>query len=110
MKTKEEIYRALVQRYASESPSILKEVAYNLSLGHVTESSLDARAAAAVAKIKAQQAPVNPLEKTAKAVKAAHLAVCPICKNKMSLVKLLEDREVYYCPDHRINQPLPIGE
>jgi hypothetical protein len=114
---RDKIYQALVKRYASESPKALKEVAYNMALAATTsevagsfEDSFWQKAERALERTKhSAQAPSSL---SVEANKQAHksLASCPICKTKMNLVKLLDDRKSYYCSDHKICQPLPVGE
>lgn len=106
---KDKIYRQLVQRYASEEPSILKEAAYNLAVANVVEADLWSKADQAIARIKqAKPKGGSILSEAAKKAYASQLAICPICKAKMNLVKLLDDREVFFCQDHKICQPLPL--
>jgi hypothetical protein len=109
---KDQIYRALIQRYASESPDILREAAYNLALASaepMADNFWD-RAGQALARIKHAKSEQKPsmLSEAAKKAYASQLAICPLCKQKMNLVKLLDDREAFYCQDHKICQPLPI--
>jgi len=109
--TKDEIFRVLASRYQDKDPKTLKEVAYNLSLASVTNSSLEERAARALQQI--QSAPIgagSPLRQAAAKSVHGKLSVCPICKMGMKTVKLMEDRAAYYCPDHRIAIPFPIEE
>lgn len=116
MKTRDLIYKALVQRYAAEDAGTLKEAAYNLALAGVTASTelvqadFWSRAEQAVSKIKQgkQTADTRILSEAAKKAYASSLSICPICKSKMNLVKLLEDRQAFYCTDHKICQPLPV--
>lgn len=113
---KDQIYRQLVQRYASESPSVLKEAAYNLSLGSVETAAIEGnadfwnKAQQAIARIKqAQPAPgTSMLSEAAKKAYSSALSICPLCKVKMNLVKLLDDRQAFYCQDHKVCQPLPL--
>jgi hypothetical protein len=108
---KDQIYRKLIQRYASEQPSVLKEAAYNLSLGsvEVVEADFWNKATQAIGRIKEAQArPNTMLSEAAKKAYSSALAVCPLCKQKMNLVKLLDDRQAFYCQDHKICQPLPV--
>lgn len=113
---KDQIYKQLIQRYASESPSILKEAAYNLSLASTEKApTLDGgkfwtKAEEAIARIKQSNTNKKPslLSEAAKKAYSSALATCPLCKQKMHLVKLLDDREAFYCADHKICQPLPI--
>lgn len=112
---KDSIYRKLIQRYASEEPTVLKEAAYNLSLasaGEVVEAEFWNRAEKAVARIKQAQSNKTPniLTEAAKKAYANNKANCPICKTKMNLVKLLEGRPVFYCQDHKVVELLPIEE
>lgn len=113
---KDQIYRQLVQRYASESPLVLKEAAYNLSLASTDGQTVEAndkfwdKAQQAIARIKQAQ-PQNKHSMLSEAAKKAYssaLAICPLCKMKMNLVKLLDDRQAFYCQDHKVCQPLPI--
>lgn len=106
---KDEIYRELVKHYISESPLVLKEAAYNLSMASVVKADFWEKAGKAVARIKESQVLAKPsiLSEAAKKAYSSALSICPICKSKMNLVKLLEDREAFYCPDHKIIQPLP---
>lgn len=114
---KDKIYRQLVQRYASESPSVLKEAAYNLSLSSAVggktpvEADFWDKANQAIALIKqskASQPARSILSESAKKAYATALAICPLCKMKMNLVKLLDDRQAFYCQDHKVCQPLPV--
>lgn len=107
---KDDIYRKLKQRYAAEDASILKEAAYNLSIANVVESSFWEKADQAVARIKEAQANKKPsmLSEAAKKAYSSALSNCPICKQKMNLVKLLDERQAFYCMDHKICQPLPV--
>lgn len=109
---KDDIYKKLIQRYASESPSVLKEAAYNLSIANVVEADFWGKAEQAISRIRQVHTQAKPsiLSEAAKKAYSSNLATCPICKTKMNLVKLLEDRESFYCQDHKICQPLPLGE
>ena len=100
------IYRKLRERFKDEKPELLQEVAYNLALGSVT-ADLEIRAAGAIERLRARQH-TSPLEAEAKKSQANFLSICPICKCGMRSVKLLEDRDAFYCPDHRIVVPFPI--
>ena len=110
--TKNQILQILSQRYPSESPKVLNEVAYNMALASVDESSIDQRAAKALDRLKASQMFDQPsaLSHEATKNKKQALSVCQICKQPMKTVKLLEDRNAYYCGDHRIVVPFPIVE
>jgi hypothetical protein len=109
MMSKDEILKKLVSKYTSEDAKILKEAAYNLALASTTEANLDERAARALrllhaAKVHQDQA---PLTKSAAKAQSSALSVCPICKTKMRTVKLIEDRDAFYCQDHRVVVPFP---
>lgn len=110
--TKNQILQILSQRYPSESPKVLNEVAYNMTLANVDESTIDRRAAHALERLKSSQMVQvqSPLAHEAARNKKQALSVCQICKQPMKTVKLLEDRNAYYCNDHRIVVPFPIVE
>lgn len=109
---KDQIFKKLVQRYASESTTTLKEAAYNLSLANVVEGEFWDRAEKAINKIRQHQASGSSsiLSEAAKKATNSALSICPICKNKMNLVKLLDDKQAFYCTDHKICQPLPVTD
>lgn len=108
---KDQIYKALMQRYASEQSTVLKEAAYNLSIASIepVEATFWDKASQAIARIKqSQNKGPSMLSEAAKKAYSSALAICPLCKQKMNLVKLLDDRQSFYCQDHKICQPLPI--
>ena len=102
------IYKKLRERFKDEKPELLQEVAYNLALGSVVTADLETRAASAIERLRPRQHAASPLASEAKKSEANFLSICPICKCGMRSVKLLEDRDAFYCPDHRIVVPFPI--
>ena len=110
--TKNQILQILNQRYPSESPKVLNEVSYNLALASVDETTIDRRAAQALDRLKAAQMVEvqSPLSHEAQKNKKQALSVCQICKQPMKTVKLLDDRNAFYCGDHRIVVPFPVVE
>jgi hypothetical protein len=111
--TKDQILRKLIQRYPSESTKVLNEVSYNLALASVDESTLETRAAKALDRLRGAnhpQHPHSPLTVEAMKNQKQSLSSCPICKHTMKTVKLLEDRNAFYCGDHRIVVPFPVVE
>jgi len=115
MNKKDQIIRKLIQRYASEPGAILSEAAYNMSLAGVEVEGASSdrfweKAERTISRIReaTKNKPPSMLSEAAKKAYSTALAVCPLCKQKMNLVKLLEDREVFYCQEHKICQPLPI--
>ena len=105
--SKDQIFNKLKERYASENQKLLNEVAYNLSLASTNENTLEERAAKALQALRARATMASPLEQTATKKEKTSLSVCPICKCGMRTVKLIEDRDAFYCPDHRIVVPFP---
>ena len=108
--SKDDIFRVLASRYQDKEPKILKEIAYNLSLASITRSSLEERAARALQQIQSAPVDYGVLRQAASKSVQNKLSICPICKMGMKIVKLMEDRSAYYCPDHRITVPFPIEE
>jgi hypothetical protein len=108
MLSRDEILNKLIAKYASEDLKNLKEAAYNLALASTTEATLEERASKALRLLHAakSQAP-SPLTKSAEKAQSSFLSVCPICKCKMRTVKLIEDRDAFYCQDHRVVVPFP---
>lgn len=104
--SKDEILSKLIEKYASEDRTILKEAAYNLALASTTASNLEERAARALKLLSASKAP-TPLARAATKVQHSAFSNCPICKMGMQTVKLIEDRNAFYCSDHRVVVPFP---
>ena len=104
---KDQILKILTQRYQTETPRLLNEVAYNLALASTTEANLDARASRAFDKLRGLVKPNQPLTEAATRQEANQISVCPVCKCKMKTVKLLDDRNAFYCHDHKIVVPFP---
>jgi hypothetical protein len=104
--TRDEIYQKLKAANAEQPEKVLKEVSYNLALAGVTASTLEERAAMALQRIKSEHGS-NALSHEAKKNEKTSLSKCPICRFDMKTVKLLEDRNAFYCPDHRIVVPFP---
>jgi hypothetical protein len=108
MLSRDEILNKLIAKYASEDLKNLKEAAYNLALASTTEATLEERAAKALRLLHAAKAQApSPLTKSAEKATSSFLSVCPICKCKMRTVKLIEDRDAFYCQDHRVVVPFP---
>jgi hypothetical protein len=110
--SREEIQKKLTARYSSEDQKTLKEISYNLAVAGTTENNLEIRAAQALKRLKgaAPSAAAEALHHASKMTAHNMLSICPICKVGMSPVKIMDDREVYYCAQHRIIQPLPIDQ
>lgn len=105
--SREDIQKQLNSRYAQEDPKMIREISYNLALAGTVESNLEERAANALKRLKSAASPVEPIQKAAKTTAHNKLSVCPICKTGMKTVKIMEDRDVYYCTDHRVTVPYP---
>lgn len=105
--TKEQIFKKLAQRFKDKDETILKEVAYNLAMASVTEAGLEERAEKALEKLQSSGFISMPLERAVNSKNKNKLSICPICKMDMQTVKLLEDRNAFYCKDHKIVVPYP---
>lgn len=105
---REEILSKLKVEFKDQDEKLLKEVSYNLALANIDWGSLTLRAQQALDKLKgSKSSPLSALEKEAYKTYSKVLSSCPICKQDMRLVKLMEERPAFYCPDHRVCQPLP---
>ena len=108
--SREQIQKRLVERYGSEDPKLLKEISYNLTVAGTTEANLESRAELALKRLRAAL-PCQAGEAMHQATQTtAHnkLSTCPICKTGMRSVKIMDDRQVYFCTQHRVAQPYPI--
>lgn len=105
--TKEQIFNKLKQKFKDKDEKLLREVSYNLSIASVTEANLEERAGNALKKLQGSGFVSMPLDHAVRNRNKNKLSTCPICKMDMQTVKLLEDRNAFYCRDHKIVVPYP---
>ena len=106
--TREQILEKLRERYAQEPETKLREIAYNLTLASTVEANWVERADRAVKRLQGHNLHAQtPLGLEANKNAQAQLSSCPICKFPMRTVKLLEDKDAFFCPDHRVCVPFP---